>query len=80
MVIIKKIKVTDKKITYSYQPEGNGDLGIVSYMPTTGEFFIEKMSDRESEDFNMYRSKAFWFLKKFAEKGEYPETKTIVWG
>lgn len=80
MVLIKKKKVNEKIITYYYQPEGEGDCGVITYVIKTGDFLIDKMSDRESKEFNMYRSKAFWFLKKFAESGEYPETKTIVWG
>lgn len=80
MVILKKKSISKDKITYYYQPEGTGDCGVVSYIPSTGDCIIEKMSDREHENFFMYRSKAFWCMKKFVEENEYPETKTVMWG
>lgn len=80
MVILRKIEVTEEKITYSYDPEKSGKLGIVSYYPKLKKDELVKMSEYESEDYWKYRFHAFSALEKMCIKGEFPDEVMVAWG
>ncbi len=80
MVKLIKKEITTKKISYYYDPEEEGQLGIVNYYPEEDRVETEKISEMEDEQFAYWRRHAWTALREFYDKKEYPEEKIIIWG
>ncbi len=80
MVILKKIKVEENKITYSYSPEGGKKIGILSYYPKEDKCVVEKESGYIYEDLGMHRGHAFNKMKLMYKEKEFPEEVVVAWG
>ena len=79
--LIRK-QLDNKKVSYLYQPEGKGDVGLISYYFANKEgnrLFCEIMSSVENENFTVYRDHAIQELLKFIKEKKFPEEKIIKW-
>ena len=82
MVKLIKKQLNNQKVLYLYQPEGKGDVGLISYYFTNKEgdrLFCEKMSSIENDDFTVYRDHAINELLNFAKSKEFPDEKIVKW-
>ena len=79
MVIIKKKEITENKISYYYDPNGKGKIGIINYYPKENKYETEILSEMEDENFAFFRRHVWTALKEFYLTGNYPEEKTIKW-
>ncbi len=80
MVILKKIKVDENVITYSYSPEGGLKTGILSYYPKEDKCVVEKESGYKYEALGMHRGHAFNKIKLMYKENKFPEEVLVAWG
>lgn len=82
MVKLIKKQLNSQKVLYYYQPEGKGDVGLISYYFNNKEgnkLFCEIMSSIEDENFTTYRDHAVQELLKFVNEKKYPDEKIVKW-
>lgn len=80
MLLMRKKEITNDKISYYYQPEFKGKMGVVSYLIEENKLEIEKLAEQDDEKIYSFRRHALKYLKKFYKEKNYPEEKTIYWG
>ena len=80
MLLIKKKEITNKKISYYYQPEFKGEMGVISYLIEENKLEIEKLAEQDDENIDSFRRHTLKYLRKFHKEKNYPEEKKICWG
>ena len=83
MLILRKIEVTEDKITYSYDPERSGKLGVLAFYPKRKnpeeQCVVEKLSAEETDIFDWYRGHAFTKMQDMWEQGTFPDEVRVIW-
>ena len=80
MLLLKKKEVTNNKISYYYQPEFKGEMGIVSYLLYEKKFIVEKLAELDTEYVSVFRRHALEHILIFIANKDYPDEKKIYWG
>ena len=80
MLLLKKKEITKNKVSYYYQPEFKGEMGIVSYLIPERKFVAEKVAQFDTEYVSVFRRHALEHILKFIHTNDYPEEKKVYWG
>ena len=80
MLYLKKKEVTPFKVSYYYQPEFKGNMGIITYSRITKKFEIEKLAEFDYNEPNCFQRHAFEKILTFICSGKFPEEKNVYWG
>ncbi len=80
MLLLKKKEITNNKISYYYQPEFKGEMGVLTLTLPKREFVAEKLAELDTDYVSAFRRHALEHMLNFAAKKEYPEEKKIYWG
>jgi len=76
MVLMKLISNENGNIRYSYQPEHDGEPGILAYDKSKNETIIEKLAEKDGKS-TFYRNHAFTMIRKTINNP--PKEKTLIW-
>ena len=77
MIKMVKKDVGKDKISYYYQPNGEGEPGVVSYYPRENREVVEKPC--AGVNYSVDRYHAFMALETFVQNGEYPDEYQVNW-
>ena len=77
MIKMVKKDVGKDKISYYYQPDGEGEPGVVSYYPKEKRKVVEKLCG--GYNYSMDRNHAFMALEVFVQRNEYPNEYQVNW-
>ena len=80
MLLLKKKEITDNKITYYYQPEFKGKMGILTLYLPHRKFIAEAVAEYDTEYVSVFRRHALEHMLRYAAKKEYPDEEKIYWG
>ena len=78
MLLLKKKEITDNKISYYYQPEFKGEMGIITYSRITKKFEIEKFAEFDYKTPNCFQRHAFEKILTFVFSGKFPDEKRFI--
>ena len=76
MVIAKLLSNENGKIRYSYQPENDGECGVLSYDTNHDISEIEKLAEKDIKS-TFYRNHVFKMIRENINK--LPEHRTLMW-
>ena len=76
MVLIKLFSNESNLIRYSYQPECDGEPGILSYNKTNNMSEIEKLAENDGKS-TFYRNHVFSMIRK--NINNLPKEKLLMW-
>lgn len=81
MIILRLELKEEDRVVYSYFPEGETEhKGTLQLdIPSGNIGWIEKPKNYEKVDNGFYSGHAFSTLRKFREKGQYPEKRMVAW-
>lgn len=77
MLKFKKLKETEKMVTYEYYPEGGTDSGVVSVEKTSGECNVDVLATNDKH--RRYALKLFSRLRTFSKDGIFEKEGKIAW-
>ena len=76
MVLMRLISNDAERVRYSYQPESDGEPGILSYCKKTNTPTIEKLAERDGKSV-FYRNHAFAMIRDTL--ADPPEERLLAW-
>ena len=79
MLELYKIEVTPEKLTYYYQPEGEGEMGIITYYYKAGRFTVEKKAEKDGKRLDTYITHSLMAFSEYVKKNEFPEKDMRAW-
>ncbi|MEG0896492.1 MAG: hypothetical protein RSC73_00925 [Ruthenibacterium sp.] len=78
MNVLKLEKADKEQVIYSYQPEGMGDLGEISFSFASNSAQVIKKSQQDTQN-NRYANKAMQKISDFIMKKNLPLEYTQAW-
>ena len=76
MVLMKLLTNENDIIRYSYQPESDGEPGVLSYNKSNDTPSIEKLAEKDCES-TFYRNHAFAMIRECMKKP--PLERLLMW-
>jgi hypothetical protein len=76
MVLMKLLSNENGIIRYSYQPEKDGEPGILAYDKKSDEPEIEKLAEKDGKS-TFYRDPAFGMIRKNIKN--LPKERLLMW-
>ena len=76
MVLMKLLTNENDIVRYSYQPESEGEPGVLAYDKSSNTPSIEKLAEKDGES-TFYRSHAFAMMRECMDK--LPVERLLMW-
>jgi hypothetical protein len=74
-----KKEITPEKLTYYYQPEGEGLKGEIGYNIETDDIEMLKEAENDISNSGFYTAHCLRAFREFVKNNDFPETHMRAW-